>query len=485
MAERRPSFPPLELARELVPVVLRLPWRTPPGILIALGILFVVQEGWLAEPLGLTRPAEITLGIVLVAATLWVTEAVPLFVTSLLVLALELTWLSRVLPAEQRSSAFFLNAFFSDVTLLFLGGFVLSAGLERTGLDRTLARAILRLVGPSPRAVLLGSMLATAVLSMWMSNTAACALMLGLAGTMLARVPQGDGFRKALLIGIAFSANLGGIATPIGSPPNAIALRYLTAAGQAPSFGGWMVLAAPLLVVLLAALLLLLGRRFPSAVTSVELPAEDSPRWGRAQWFVLAVLAATVAGWLGQDLIGLTPGTVALLPVVAFFGTNLLRTPELRALPWDVLMLIGGGLALGAAIEQSGLARCAGAQIPAGALPSLTLLFAVAALAAGLSAVMSNTAAANLLAPMVASLEGVPTAPLLVAVALACSLAMPLPVSTPPNAMAFGFGMRPDGRGELAARDMIVPGATMTALGLLALALFGALWFPRLGLGGG
>lgn len=478
-------LPGANIAREWVPVVLRLPWRTPPGISLAILAFVAANEGWFAQPLGLTRPAEITFGIVLVAAILWITEAVPLFVTSLLVLALELTWLAPSLASTSggRAPALFVNAFFSDVTLLFLGGFVLSAGLERTSLDRRLARAILRRAGRTPARVLLATMITTALLSMWMSNTAACALMLGLAGSMLAKVPEGDGFRKALLLGIAFSANLGGIATPIGSPPNAIILRYLQAEGIAPSFGTWMLIAGPLLLVLLVVVLTYLGHRFPTQVEEVALDEDGEVRPFRGpQMLVVTVLLLTITGWLVGDSLGLTPGTVALLPVVVFFGSNLLRVPELRALPWDVLLLIGGGLALGAAIDQSGLAAWASGHIPSEGLHELALVGIVALLAAGLSAVMSNTAAANLLAPMILGLSGVTTSPLLIVAALACSLAMPLPVSTPPNAMTFGFGMKPDGTGELTARDMIIPGATLTLVGLSALALVAAFWFPVFGL---
>jgi solute carrier family 13 (sodium-dependent dicarboxylate transporter), member 2/3/5 len=466
--------------RDWVPIVLRLPWHTPPGVLLAIAAFAAAHEGWFGPMLGLDRPAELTLGLVVIAAVLWVTEAVPLFVTSLLVLALELAWLAPALreAGSGPGAVIFLNAFFSDVTLLFLGGFVLSAGLERTGLDRRLARAILRRAGSAPSRVLLATMLTTSLLSMWMSNTAACALMLGLASSMLARVPPGDGFRKALPLGIAFAANLGGIATPIGSPPNAILLRYLQADGSAPSFGAWIALALPLLVVLLALALALIGRRFPTEVEEIALAEEHAPPIGGPQLLVIAVTLLTITGWLVGGHFSLTAGTVALLPVVVFFGTSLLRTPELRALPWDVLLLIGGGLALGAAIEQTGLAAWASAQLPIGGLSELELLAVGATFALVLSALMSNTAAANLLAPMMLGLTAVDRAPLFVVVALACSLAMPLPVSTPPNAMAFGFDLGPNGRGALAARDMVVPGILIGVLGLGALIVLAATWFP-------
>ncbi len=463
-----------------VPVVLRLTLKTPLGVLLAVAGGLVSNQGWLAEPLGLSRPAEITLGILFVAAVLWVTEAVPLFVTSLTVLALELVWLAPSLAPTAGGTNLFLNAFFSDVTLLFLGGFVLSAGIERTRLDRSIARVILARAGSSPRRVLIAMMLTTALLAMWMSNTAACALMLGTATPLVARVPAGDGFRRALVLGIAFSANLGGLATPVSSPPNAIAMRYLESEGIAPGFGTWMIMAIPLVFILQLVLVLYLGRRFPTQVTTIELALDDVPqRFGLAQAIVLAVFVITVAGWIFSSQLGLTAGTVALLPIVVFFGTQLLRSHEIRNLPWDVILLIGGGLALGAAIDQSGLATWASGQLPTAGVAPFVLLGIIAVFAAGVSSIMSNTAAINLIAPIVMGIAGVPHAALLLVAAFACTLSMPLPVSTPPNAMAYGFSLRPDGKGEFTSRDMVGPGLFITVAGLALLALFSEVWFPR------
>lgn len=467
--------------RDLRPVVLRLSWRTPLAFALAVLCFVAAQHGWLGRPLALTRPAEITLGIVAIAVLLWLSEAVPLFVTSLVVLGLELVWLAPTLSSAH-GQALFLNAFFSDVSLLFLGGFVLSAGIERAGIDRRLSQAILRRTGSAPTRVLLGVMVATSVLGVWMSNTAACALMLGPAGSVLARVAPGDGFRKALLLGIAFSANMGGLATPISSPPNAIVMRYLEAHGSAPSFAIWMVLAVPLLIVLQGILLIYLSSRFPTSTERIELAGAPLQPFGRAQWVVSVTFALTVLGWIAGSRFSITAGTVGLLPVVVFFGTDLLRTAELRALPWDVILLIGGGLALGAAVDQSGLAVWVGSHIPTDGVPAFVLKGIVAVFAVLVSSVMSNTAAINLIAPIVMSLEGVDAAPILLIAAFACTLSMPLPVSTPPNAMVYGFSGARDGKRELAAKDMIVPGTTMTVIGMLVLALFAAFWFPWFGI---
>lgn len=461
--------------KSFFPLALRLPPRSFVGAALAILAMVAAIYGRYGPGVGLSRPAEVTLGIMVAAAALWISEAVPLFVTSLVVLSLEIIFLAPLLGGDH---AVFLNAFFSDVSLLFLGGFVLSAGIERVGLAERVAGVLVRVAGSSPSRVLLALMLATSVLGVWMSNTAACALMLGLATSVLARVPEGDGFRKALLVGIAFSANLGGLATPVSSPPNAIVMRYLSSLGAAPSFVDWIVIALPLLLLSQGLLLVFLVRWFPSQLERIEFAPPPQP-FGRAQLLVLAVFALTVVGWVIGARVGLSPGTVALLPVVAFFATDLLRTPDLRALPWDVILLIGGGLALGSAVQQSGLAQWIAAQLPLHGLSPFFALGAVAAFAAALSSMMSNTATITLLAPIVVGLEGVNTTAALLVAAFACTLSMPLPVSTPPNAMAYGL-RGGDGRtGLMTARDMIVPGVLMTALGLFLLALLTQYWLPR------
>ena len=214
-------------------------------------------------------------------------------------------------------------------------------------------------------------------------------------------------------------------------------------------------------------------------MTSLSVEEEDVPqRLGRPQFIVLTVFVLTILGWIFASQLSFTSGTVALLPVVVFFGTNLLRPHEIKNLPWDVILLIGGGLALGAAIDQSGLATWASHHIPTAGVSPFILMGFIAIFAVGVSSVMSNTAAINLMAPIVMGLGDVPHAALLLVGAFACTMAMPLPVSTPPNAMAYGFSVRPDGRGEFTARDMIGPGIFITGTGLVLLAVFTAFWFP-------
>jgi len=434
------------------------------GVYVAIGAIGVAARvGWLEEWLGLREPAALALGILLIAAILWISEAVPLFVTSFAIAFLNVTWLSPALDrsGEAIEDQAFLSPFFSNVILLFLGGFVLSAALRKYLIDERLARWVLARTGSAPSRVLLGIMIVSAFLSMWMSNTATTAMMLALALALLSKVEDDDPFQKAVLLGIPFAANIGGLATPIGSPPNAIAIRYMEQSGMgAPGFGQWLLLSLPVVVVVLAAAWFLLKRLFPARVEEVSLEAQPHFDWTRRSRFVVAVTIITALGWLTSDFHPLTTGTVGLIPVILFFGLRLLEVDDFRSLSWDVLFIVGGGLSLGVAVEASGLGEVFVSLIPTDAVGAVGLLVILSLVAAVMTSVMSNTATANLVIPVVIALSGVSVAPLLMAVAYACSLSMALPVSTPPNAMAFSAGI-------LKARDMAVPGLVISIIGLV------------------
>jgi len=436
--------------------------------LLAAAVLIVPLWGVLDGPLGLAAGQGIALGIVLAALVLWVTEAVPLFVTSV---GIALAGATLLAPALGVSSDTFIVPFASDVILLFLGGFVLSAVLERHGLAERLARTVLARVGSKPSRVLLAILLTTGGLSMWMSNTAATAMMLALLAVVLPAVPKGDPLRVSLVLAVAAGANLGGILTPIGTPPNAIALASLDAE-VAPTFLGWMLRAAPVLVVSLYGAWRLLLWWFPPQVDKVELPHETVAWTGPA--IAAAVLGgATVLLWLTAGLHPLSLGTVGLIPVVVAFGGGLLPTPALRALPWDVLFIVGGGLCLGAVVSQSSLDGWFLSMLPLGTLGSVVTLALLVAVAVSLSTFMSNTAAANLIIPIALGIPTLPSTATAMAVALACSMSMVLPVSTPPNAMVFATD-------AVDSSTFIRVGLAMTALGVGALMLVGLPWWALL-----
>ncbi|MHC5003411.1 MAG: SLC13 family permease, partial [Planctomycetota bacterium] len=369
----------------------------------------------------------------------------------------------------------FTAPFFSDVILLFLGGFVLSAALHKYGIDERLARWVLARAGASIPRLMAGIMGITAVLSMWLSNTATTAMMLTLCLPILRSLPANDRSRKGILLAVPFAANVGGIGTPIGTPPNAIAIQYWHEIGSAPSFLRWIVATIPIVAVLLVvtwAVLLAMFRGQAKHVT-IETAARASGL-SRQAGFIALVAAITVAGWLTGALHGLTSGTVALLPVLLLFGSRLLDVKDLRNLSWDVLLMMGGGLCLGKGIEASGLAEWMVARVPVDGMGPFVLGAIFAVTACFMSTVMSNTASANLLLPIVVGIGATSSGSLLVGVALACSMAMALPISTPPNAIAFSSG-------ELTARDMLRPGLVITIAGLVVVLLIAPHWWRVVG----
>lgn len=442
------------------------------GLAIAAACVVAPAAGWLA-PAGLEGPTAVGVGILGVAAALWITEAVPLFVTSFVVLLLAQVWLRPALDGagSPAPASAFTAPFFSDVILLFLGGLSLSAAMHKHRFDEQMARAVIRATGRSVPLLLAGVMGLSAFLSMFLSNTATTAMMLTLCLPIVALLPDRDASRKALVLSIPFASNIGGIGTPIGTPPNAIAVQYMRQAGEEVSFGQWMLVAVPFVLLSLAiawGVLLLAHRGYRGMV---RLPERSADRI-RVTWrrhVVLVVSVLTVCAWLTEPWHGVSTGTVALVPLVLFFALGVLDTTDLHALSWDVLLIMGGGLCLGVVMERAGVPAWFVSTLPLDGLGpwGLTALFAAAA--CGLSCVMSNTAAANLLMPIVLGL-GVATRPeLMVAVAAACSVAMPLPISTPPNAIAFSSG-------EVTVPDMLRSGLTITVVLAALIAGLGHIW---------
>jgi sodium-dependent dicarboxylate transporter 2/3/5 len=416
---------------------------------------------------------EITLLIVIVACILWITEIIPLFVTSLLILLMELIFLLPVLQEINPGikSEYFLSPFFSDTVLLFLGGFVISAGFHSYDLDKIFAQYIVSKNSSSPRRLLFALIFTSAFLSLWMNNTATAALMIGLSLPIMNRFPKESGWPKAILLAIPFACNIGGMGTPVGTLPNAIAIEYLNAKNIAPSFLEWMFFSIPIILVLNIILGYLLSWFFCRNETeNYDLNLEkihfEPFRFLSNRNIVLLVSCLTILGWLTSEWHGLSNGTVALIPVLVLFGTKILTIQEFRHLPWDVLVLMGGGISMGRAIDASGLARNLLETIPIqdGSVFMVVVIFSLITLV--LSSVMSNTSTANLMIPLALGLSLTEAPAVVIFVALAASVSMALPISTPPNAIAFGYG-------RLKAKEMSVPGIIITLLGWLGILTIG------------
>lgn len=414
-------------------------------MLTALAALAVVVLPWVLTEDPVIAGAAAVGGLCLV---LWLGELVPPYVPTFVLWAL--TPLALGSFGEQFGLRQVLGWSAEPVLALFLGGFALSAAASRYGIDSWVAGLAVRLSRGRRLALLALAILATATLSMWISNIAAAAMKIAALHPLFAGMPLDDRFRRALLIGIAVGANFGGIATPIGTGPNAIAIAALAA--QEPSypitFLSWMAFALPLALGLSAAGFVLLALRFRVAGTASlpELPAR--PPSGRARWVVL-VFAAAVAAWLTEPLHGASSALVALLATAVLFGSGLLERRDLARIDWSTLLLIAGGIGLGNLFEQSGVVSAAASLIPWAEMPGLFRILLLCLASALLSALMSNTATATLLIPLAASLD--PSPAIAVLIAVAASLGTPFAISTPPNAMVYG-------EGGITSRDLWFPG---------------------------
>ncbi len=436
------------MVADAVPTRLPRPTRTQATGLVLGLIVFLVP--FLVDVPDLGPAGERMLAIFLLAIVLWLTEAIPLVATALLVLLLEvllLTDQSLVPLAEDVLVASEVFSTLADpVIVLFLGGFLIADGAAKFDLDRNLAAVLLRpFAAGGARRTVLGLMLITALLSMFVSNTATTATMFAVLLPVLAGLPPGSA-RTGLALAIPIAANVGGIGTPVGSPPNAIALGQLSAAGGNVSFLDWMVLAVPLMLVLLLGAWWLVTRRFIPADTPLDI--EMTPRFNRSPAAIVfsVVAGTTVVLWLTEPIHGLSSSTVGFLPVVALLATGVLGTKDLQGLQWHVLWLVAGGIALGAGIGASGLDAWLLGTVAWDRMSTAVLLGLLVLVALVLSNVISHSAAANLLVPLALSLATtVSVEPALVAVlvGLTCALGMSLPISTPPNAIAYATGEIP------------------------------------------
>ena len=400
---------------------------------------------------GLSEPGQRMLGVFLMAIVLWVTEAIPLYATAALIILLQILLISDQaiwdLPDgfDPPTSARYFATLAHPVLILFLGGFFLAEGAARYKVDRNLARILLRPFGESPARIVLGLMLITALFSMFMSNTATTATFLAVVLPLLAGLESGDRLRVALVLAIPLAANIGGIATPVGTPPNAIAIGSLQEAGIQVSFVRWMLLATPAMVVLLLVAWQLIIRLFPASTDRLRISIEGTFDTARPAVVYYVTAAATIILWLSEPFHGISAPVVGFLPVVVLLTTGVLNSDDLQRMPWHVLWLVAGGVALGLAVTDSGLDVWLIDQVEWSVVPAALLALALAVVATVLSTVISNSAAANLLIPVgltlalsgAVDLEPVATG---FFIAIGASLAMALPVSTPPNAIAYSTG---------------------------------------------
>jgi sodium-dependent dicarboxylate transporter 2/3/5 len=435
--------------------------------------------------------ARICMMIFVGAAGLWVTETIPPFATAILVIVLNVYLLGRPdgplgLEAKgiETSWRIFLNPIASPVLVLFFGGFIMAIGAAKHGLDIRMARAFLKPFGTRPSMVLLGIISITALFSMFISNTATTAMMFAILTPIFTSIEERDQFKKALALAVPFAANIGGMGTIIGTPPNAVAASVL--AGLGPDFEinflEWMIIGVPLAGVMLAVLWVVLLRMFRPRTKKFEVLF---PEHVEITWDLLVVMitfTVTVLMWLTEPLHKIPAAVVAMLPVMVFTTFGIIDRTDLKRIDWDVIILVAGGLTLGVAMNRTGLSEIIVGLVNFSALNVIALLVVIGFFTVAISNFMSHTAASNLLIPIVvaitASIEGIGPMLVAVVVALCSSMAMSLPISTPPNAIAFSTRM-------VETRDMARAGTLVSLIGVTAVLAYLILFGNALGLGVG
>ena len=441
------------------------------GLLLGPAVLALVLL--LSPPAGLAPAAWRVAGVGLLMAIWWITEAIPIPATALLPLVLfPLLGISPITAAAA--------PFANPVIFLFMGGFIIAAALERCGLHRRLALAVIRVFGVRPVNLVAGFMLATALISMWVSNTATVIMMLPMATSVIALAEpamsdrSGAGspgrvelnFSVCLLLGVAYAASIGGLGTLIGTPPNALLAGFMTETyGVQIGFFRWMLLGVPLIAVSLPLCWLLLTRvlypirlrEIPGGAAVFAREAAALGPLSRAEIQVATITAMVALAWVFQALIerivpGISDAGIAMTGALLLFVLPVdwkrmqfaLSWDDAERLPWGVLVLFGGGLSLAGAIQSSGLAPWIGEALDAiGTWPVLLITLTVTTIIVFLTELTSNTATAAAFLPVVGALAvGIGRDPLLLAIpaAIAASCAFMLPVATPPNAIVFATG---------------------------------------------
>ncbi|CAM5217038.1 Sodium-dependent dicarboxylate transporter SdcS OS=Ureibacillus acetophenoni OX=614649 GN=SAMN05877842_11341 PE=3 SV=1 [Ureibacillus acetophenoni] len=459
-------------------------------ILFALTLIFFHPEGLSSEARGV-------LASTIWIATWWITEAIPIPVTSLLPLVL--------FPLTGSLNMKTTAASYGDETIfLFMGGFIIALAMEKWNLHRRIAISIISAVGTNMDRIVLGFMIATGFLSMWISNTATAMMMIPIGLAIINQVsnslkddptidtsPQGFAFGKALMLGIAYAASLGGIATLIGTPPNTILAGAINKMyGIELSFAGWMMFGVPFAwIFIFFTWVYLVKFAFPSKLKTLPggraVIDRQKAALGRASTeeklvFVVFVLAAlawiTRSFLLDKIFVGLTDGMIAVIFAVILFiipsvnrkGDRLMDWNTAVKLPWGILLLFGGGLAIASGFVSTGLSEWIGSQLMGlDGVSVIVMIFLVTALVLALTEITSNTATASMMYPIMGSLAvalGIHPYALMIAAGVAASCAFMLPVATPPNAAVFGSGY-------LKITDMMRAGFALNVFGIFLITL--------------
>ena len=362
---------------------------------------------------GLTIVQQRVIAIFVMAVMLWLTEAIPAWATSVVIIFVLLFFVSdsafKIMQGSEAEMGKLLDyqgvmACFADPTIiLFLGGFVLAIAATKSGLDVMMAKALIAPFGKRSENVLLGFMLITGIFSMFISNTATAAMMLTFLTPVFKSLPPSGKGRVALTMAIPIGANLGGMGTPIGTPPNAFAFKVLNdpaGLNLGISFGDWMLIMVPMVLIMLVMAWIIIRKMFPFSATTIELNIEGNMQHNWRTTVVAVTFLATIVLWVFGKQLGINANTVAMLPIAIFALTGVVTAKDLKEIDWAVIWMVAGGFALGLAMNGTGLAEAAVKSIPFAEFNPLVIMIVSGLVCFILSNFISNTATAALLIPI-------------------------------------------------------------------------------------
>ncbi|MFH1445348.1 MAG: DASS family sodium-coupled anion symporter [Nanoarchaeota archaeon] len=434
-------------------------------ILISIAILLVT----LALDMPIPFQAKVVLAITLFTGVMWLTEALPLHITGMF--AAFLLVVCGGFSAEQ-----VFHPFFDPIMVLLLGGFVLAVGMQKHKLDEFMALNFLNRFGNDPKFVLLGIMSITAFLSLWITNTASTLIMLPIVISILkynGLKALRSSYGKAMVLGVAFAATIGGIGTIIGSTPNAIAVKFLADQGVILNFLDWMAFGIPIVIIMIPITWLLLIYVFKPEIKHLHVK-KFKKKITKNQKIVLGIFLVTVVLWLTTAVHGITASVISVVPIILLYLFGMLRGKDFSKVNWAALILFGSGLSVGVAIHNSGLDSIIASTLSTMMVgqPIIIILFAVVIIGVLLTAIASNTAAAAMFVPIIMPLAaafGIDIIPLTILAAIAVSLDMIVPVGTPPNTIAYSSGY-------IKMKDMVKAGTIITAITMFVLVGLFFLW---------
>ncbi|MBO7575712.1 MAG: SLC13/DASS family transporter [Bacteroidales bacterium] len=448
---------------------------------VLLPIVLIVTILLWALPVSVFGIADLTvvqqrvIALFVFAALMWIFEIIPNWTTSVLVIVIAL------LTVSNKGIGFFckpefgtlvdykslMAAFADPVVMLFLGGFVLAIVAEKYGLDVTMARALLSLFGTKPKMVLLGFLLVIAIFSMFMSNTATAAMMLAFLVPVLSKLPADDKGKIGLALAIPVAANIGGIGTPIGTPPNATAVKFLAEAGYDVTFMQWAERMVPYVLIMIVVAWVVLQLLFPFKSEKIVLEIPENKR--KKDWRTTVVwitFLGTILLWATEQWTKINSNVVALIPLGVLTATGIFGKEDIKEINWSVLWLVAGGFALGTCLQSTGLAKVLINAIPFNTMSVVLVMIIAGLVCYFLSNFISNSATAALLIPILIvvaegmNLGATGSRAMISYIAVCASIAMLFPISTPPNAIASSTGM-------VETKDMTKVGIIIGAFGFI------------------